>query len=273
MPGPLNGVKAGTVYHFTALGGVFLSDVSEPFQGNFTVWPGTHRALAAHFAAHGTDELLQGFPRIAMPAPRQLTARAGDAILAHYQLAHGAAPNVGPHVRYAVFFRLARQGTTLVDGDHGRHLARMEWARLRSAAAGVIASGAMNSKRLVRLLAWVVTAGLLVLLFRKIPFQQVVAATRAAAPWTVPAALLCAVAVYLGDSFAIWKTFGWFLTRLSFGDVLLVRARPTCWPPSTTTWAKARSSTSCTASRACRSCAGSPRSSSSWGSTCWRFCS
>lgn len=81
----------------------------------------------------------------------------------------------------------------------------------------------MNSKRLVRLLAWVVTAGLLVLLFRKIPFQQVVAATRAAAPWTVPAVLLSVVAVYLGDSFAIWKTFGWFLTRLSFGDVLLVR--------------------------------------------------
>jgi hypothetical protein len=109
MPGPLNGVTAGTLYHFTALAGVFLSDVTEPFQGNFTVWPGTHRALAEHFAAHGTDELLQGFPRIAMPPPRQLTARAGDAILAHHQLAHGAAPNVGPHVRYAVFFRLAHR--------------------------------------------------------------------------------------------------------------------------------------------------------------------
>jgi len=109
MPGPLNGVTAGTVYHFTALGGVFLSDVGGPFQGNFTVWPGTHRALAARFASHGIDELLRGFPPIAMPAPRQLTARAGDAILAHYQLAHGAAPNVGPHVRYAAFFRLAHQ--------------------------------------------------------------------------------------------------------------------------------------------------------------------
>ena len=30
-------------------------------------------------------------------------------------------------------------------------------------------------------------------------------------------------AVYLADSFAIWKTFGWFLTRMSFKDVLLVR--------------------------------------------------
>ena len=31
------------------------------------------------------------------------------------------------------------------------------------------------------------------------------------------------VAIYLCDSFAIWKTFGWFLTRISFADVLLVR--------------------------------------------------
>ncbi len=78
-------------------------------------------------------------------------------------------------------------------------------------------------KRLVRLLAWVVTAGLLVLLFRRIPFGQVVAAARGAAAWTIPAALLSAIAIYLGDSFAIWKTFGWFLAPLSFVDVLLVR--------------------------------------------------
>jgi hypothetical protein len=106
MPGPLNGVTPNTIFHFTALGGVFLSDVELRFRGNFTVWPGTHIALARHFAAHGTDGLLTGFPPIALPAPRQLRVRAGDALLAHYQLAHGAAPNLGPHVRYAVFFRL-----------------------------------------------------------------------------------------------------------------------------------------------------------------------
>jgi Phytanoyl-CoA dioxygenase (PhyH) len=109
MPGPLNGVTPGTIFHFTALGAVFLSDVDEPFQGNFTVWPGTHEALARRFATHGTDELYTGFPAIELPPPRQLTARAGDALLAHYQLAHGAAPNVGPHVRYAVFFRLSHE--------------------------------------------------------------------------------------------------------------------------------------------------------------------
>ena len=106
MPGPLNGVTPNTIFHFTALGAVFLNDVEAPFRGNFTVWPGTHAALARHFAAHGTDGLLTGFPPIALPPPRQLRARAGDALLAHYQLAHGAAPNVGPDVRYAVFFRL-----------------------------------------------------------------------------------------------------------------------------------------------------------------------
>jgi uncharacterized membrane protein (Fun14 family) len=78
-------------------------------------------------------------------------------------------------------------------------------------------------KRLVRLLAWTVTAGLLVLLFRRIPLHEVVEAARGAAPWTVPAAFFFALLIYLGDSFAIWKTFGWFLAPLSLTDILLVR--------------------------------------------------
>jgi len=78
-------------------------------------------------------------------------------------------------------------------------------------------------KRLIRLAAWAVTAGLLVLLFRRISVGEVIAAARGAAAWTVPVGLLGALAIYLCDSFAIWKTFGWFLTRLSFVDVLLVR--------------------------------------------------
>ena len=78
-------------------------------------------------------------------------------------------------------------------------------------------------KRLVRLLAWAVTAGILFLLFRKIPFHDVVAAARGAAGWTVPAAFFFGFVIYLADSFAIWKTFGWFLAQLSLADVLLVR--------------------------------------------------
>src|SRR5579871_4241836 len=78
-------------------------------------------------------------------------------------------------------------------------------------------------KRLIRLAAWAVTAGLLALLFHKIPVHDVVGAARGAAPWTVPAGVLFGVAIYLCDSFAIWKTFGWFLADLSLTDILLVR--------------------------------------------------
>jgi len=75
----------------------------------------------------------------------------------------------------------------------------------------------------MRVAAWVVTAGLLGYLFWRTPFSQVVAAARGAAPWTVPAALATLVGIYLGDSFAIWKTFGWFLAPLSLAQVLVVR--------------------------------------------------
>src|SRR6185369_10407604 len=77
--------------------------------------------------------------------------------------------------------------------------------------------------RLLRAGAWVVTAGLLAFLFWRTPFSQVLAAVRTAAPWTLPVALLSLVAIYLGDSFAIWKTFGWFLARLSLAEILVVR--------------------------------------------------
>jgi hypothetical protein len=77
--------------------------------------------------------------------------------------------------------------------------------------------------KLTRLAAWLVTGALLVLLFRKIAFGDVITATRSAAPWAIPAALLGLIGIYLGDSLAIWKTFGWFLARLSFVEVLVVR--------------------------------------------------
>jgi hypothetical protein len=135
MPGGGNGVAPGTIYHFTALGGVFLSDVTLPFHGNFTVWPGTHVALARHFGAHGTDGLLTRFPPIALPPPRQLHVRAGDGLLAHYQLAHGVAANVGPHVRYAAFFRLFHEAhdpaSTATMLDPWR-----EWEGLRALGVG-----------------------------------------------------------------------------------------------------------------------------------------
>jgi hypothetical protein len=103
---PENGVPAGTIANFTALVGVFLSDVPGDLAGNLSVWPGTHHLYERHFQQHGPQSLLDGMPPIALPAARQITARAGDAVLCHYQLAHGVAGNGSPHIRYAIFFRL-----------------------------------------------------------------------------------------------------------------------------------------------------------------------
>jgi Lysylphosphatidylglycerol synthase TM region len=77
--------------------------------------------------------------------------------------------------------------------------------------------------RFLRLLPWVVTAALLFLLFRGIPFGEVVAAARRGAAWSVPGGLACLVVIFFADGFATWKTFGWFLARMSFADVLRVR--------------------------------------------------
>jgi hypothetical protein len=103
---PLNGVPPGTLYHFTALAAVFLSDVTEPDRGNFTVWPGSHRLVERHLRERGVAAIVDRFPDLPLGPPRPIVARAGDALLAHYQLAHGIAPNRGPHIRYATFFRL-----------------------------------------------------------------------------------------------------------------------------------------------------------------------
>lgn len=101
-----NGVQAGTIANFTALMGIFLSDVQTEFAGNFTVWPGSHRLYETYFREHGPESLLQGLPQIELPTPVQVLAEAGDLVICHYQLAHGVAGNAAPFPRYATFFRL-----------------------------------------------------------------------------------------------------------------------------------------------------------------------
>ncbi|GCE05628.1 hypothetical protein [Dictyobacter aurantiacus] len=107
MHSPLNGVKEGVIGNFTALLGVFLSDIPHPFMGNFTVWPGTHRLYEQYFREHTPQSLLQGMPDTPLPEPQQVTASAGDAALVHYQLAHTIAGNTSPFIRYGIFFRLS----------------------------------------------------------------------------------------------------------------------------------------------------------------------
>lgn len=138
MHAPHNGVPEGEIRNFTLLAAILLSDLPGPSCGNFTVWPGTHRLFERYFREHGPQALLHGMPPVEMPEPLQITGRAGDLVLAHYETAHTAATNTSPHVRYACFFRLT----------HVEHEARkwecmtdiwLEWEGMAAfrAAAGV----------------------------------------------------------------------------------------------------------------------------------------
>lgn len=107
-------LKDGIVQTFTALVGILLSDLPEPNAGNFTVYPGTHRQYEQYFDDRGPDVLLteEAFqtqhrsPNVPLPEPIQITGKAGDMILTHYQLVHAAGPNLAHNIRYACFFRL-----------------------------------------------------------------------------------------------------------------------------------------------------------------------
>jgi uncharacterized membrane protein YbhN (UPF0104 family) len=78
-------------------------------------------------------------------------------------------------------------------------------------------------KKLGRILAWLVAIALFAYLLSRFSLADVFHAVRMAQGWTVPVLAGLIVLVYLADSFAIWKTFGWFLARLSFKEVLVVR--------------------------------------------------
>lgn len=104
---PSNGVRKGHVAHFTLLAMIALSDVDKDFAGNFTVWPGSHHLYEQYFRSHDVREMTRGTPHVdGLPAPYQTRVKAGDLLLAHYQLGHTGAPNLSAFVRYAVFFRL-----------------------------------------------------------------------------------------------------------------------------------------------------------------------
>ncbi|HEV2472236.1 MAG TPA: phytanoyl-CoA dioxygenase family protein [Chthonomonadales bacterium] len=104
---PTNGVLEGTFASFTALAGVFLSDVAGDYCGNFTVWPGSHLLLQEYCLKNDPQSVTPGLPLLDLAAPVQLKVNAGDAILAHHMLAHSAAGNSSANVRYAAFFRLS----------------------------------------------------------------------------------------------------------------------------------------------------------------------
>jgi len=113
----LNGVPPdGQIRSFTALAGVCLSDCPSDEHGNFTVWPGSHLETARWMRAQGTsvpdpDAFLAAIQELAdaTSTPLALRVRAGDLVLTHFLLLHGAGVHQGPGIRYAVFFRLSTE--------------------------------------------------------------------------------------------------------------------------------------------------------------------
>jgi len=103
----LNGTAKGDYNRgFTAFAVVYLMDLIEPWRGNFTVWPGSHRACETHFKEVGHEVLSDGTPKIELPQPPvQVRGKAGDLILAHHAMIHTGGPNASPDVRLAVIAR------------------------------------------------------------------------------------------------------------------------------------------------------------------------
>lgn len=113
---------------FTAFAVVYLADVAGPYSGNFTVWPKSHRAFADYFDRVGYQVLEQGIPQIDLPEePIMLTARAGDLIIAHHQIFHGACSNASANVRHAVIARLQHKDVVEVGYDAYTDIWR-EWS-------------------------------------------------------------------------------------------------------------------------------------------------
>ena len=118
----IDGTGKGAAYPFSLLVGAFLTDTQGEGEGQLTVFPGSHLALAARLAAPGGEAALYGEEakggagaRCSLPEacrPLQLRVRAGDAVIAHPLLAHRVGVNYSAHVRHAVFFRVKGRGVS-----------------------------------------------------------------------------------------------------------------------------------------------------------------
>ncbi len=106
----LNGLDGGKIYSLTALVGVFLTPVSRPFAGNYTVWPGSHYSYGRYFRARGERAMSEPMPTLELGEPVQLLCEAGDVVLVHYQLGHTAAVNTADSDRIAIYFRVWLRG-------------------------------------------------------------------------------------------------------------------------------------------------------------------
>ena len=131
-----NGMEKGTYARgFTGLAVIYLSRVAEPYSGNFTVWPGSHRFFEEYFTRHGHGLLKDGMPQVELPrGPVQITGEPGDVVLTHHQLVHSAAPNASPGIRYAAIFRVRHAEYEQVGLEAFTDIWR-EWPGIREAVA------------------------------------------------------------------------------------------------------------------------------------------
>lgn len=106
----LNGLDGGKIYSLTALLGVFLTPVTRPFAGNYTVWPGSHYVYERYFRERGERAMSEPMPTPDMGRPVQLMCEVGDVVFVHYQLGHTAAVNTAVSDRIAVYFRIWLRG-------------------------------------------------------------------------------------------------------------------------------------------------------------------
>jgi hypothetical protein len=147
-PAGANGIPAGTIFRNTLLAGVYLTPLRGPDRGNFVVWPGSHRLFARHLRdldaprhlrEHGAEPLLAKIRALECGPPLQVEVEAGDAVLAHHLLGHGAADNFSLRTRETVYFRLLHPADRLDDPeplmDETRFFAGVDWSSAGSTEA------------------------------------------------------------------------------------------------------------------------------------------
>ena len=151
VPTNTNGVKRFSP--FTLLAGCALSDQTGAFEGNLTVYPGSHRqshdAFRSHWRQHTAAAAATGgggggggqtsfwppegnktamFPQATLNpiAPEQLLLRSGDAVLLHYMLVHCVAENRNsPDLRINCYWRMKHK--ELRDERPEEHTAENLW--------------------------------------------------------------------------------------------------------------------------------------------------
>lgn len=127
-----DGMRQGRASPFTLLLGVALSATPSPMTGNLAVFPRSHdllhKLLLPGGRLRGVDDKDGREFSVAVGGgdhndpwcatatqlpdlgdPQQLLLRPGDVVLAHPKLAHRACPNLSPHVRYMIYFRLKHE--------------------------------------------------------------------------------------------------------------------------------------------------------------------